>query len=121
MRIVTVEPIPNQALTVVLDDAFWELRLVTCKGALAVSIKRNNETLVDGARAVAGELIIQQKGRSRFGNFAILTNNGDLVDYSQFGVSQFLAFITPGPFIAPPVVVVGFPDVFDFTFSEEFL
>jgi hypothetical protein len=94
---------------VVLDNALWELRLVTCKGALAVSIKRNGETIVDGARAVAGELIIQQKARAFFGNFAIITNNGDLVDYSQFGVSQFLAFLSPPPLVVPPAVIVPEP------------
>ena len=98
MRIITLEPIPNQSLTVVLDNALWELKAVTCKGSLAVTIKRNNQTIIDGARAVAGELIIQDKHRGFFGNFVIITSNGDLVDYQKFGVSQFLAFVTAADF-----------------------
>lgn len=93
MKIITLEPIPNQSLTVVLDNALWELRLVTCKGSLCVTVRRNNQTIVDGARAVAGELIIQDSHRAAFGNFAVLTNNNELVDYQKFGVSQFLAFV----------------------------
>ena len=98
MKIITLDPIPNQSLSVVLDNVLWEIKAVTCKGSLAVSIKRNNQTLVDGARAVAGELIIQPSYLSAFGNFAMITDNNELVDYQKFGNSQFLAFVTAADF-----------------------
>lgn len=98
MRIITLEPVPNQAITVVLDNVLYEIRLVTLGGGLCVSIRRNNQTVVDGARAVAGQAIIQDKHRAFVGNFVIITSDGDLVDYQKFGVSQFLAYYTAGDF-----------------------
>lgn len=62
-------------------------------GAIAVSLTLNGADIIDNARAVAGMRIIQSLYKQN-GNFAIISTNQTVPDYTQFGTTQFLVYIS---------------------------
>jgi hypothetical protein len=92
MRIVPVDPLPNQAVNFVIDENFWQLRVSTRKQTVLMDVKKNGDEIVLGARCVAGAPIIMPASLSPGAGFAFITQAGELVDYTKFGVSQFLFY-----------------------------
>jgi hypothetical protein len=105
MQIIPLESLPNQTFTVVLDSNQWVVTLKTTNGVISVSLSLNNIDIVDNARAVANELIIQSEYLES-GNFLFLTQNFDLPNYTQFGITQSLIYLSAvdlaGLRVAPP-------------------
>jgi hypothetical protein len=93
MQILPLSAIPNQKLSSLLDGNQWDISVKLVNGAIAVSLTMNGVDVVDNARAVAGMRIIQSLYQQD-GNFAIISNNQGVPDYTQFGVSQFLVYIS---------------------------
>lgn len=95
MTIITLEPIPNQSLTLQQDGHFWGVTIKSVQDMMYASISVDNVPVVNGARCVAGALIIPSQYQESAGNFAIATNEGDNPDYAQFGNTQFLIYYSP--------------------------
>lgn len=99
--------IPNQALSIRLDNSFYEISL-TAVGAteltapfynkdattIAVTIVRDGVTIVSGQRAVAWFPLIPYHYLEN-GNFMFVSNSDDLPDYNQFGITQSLVYASP--------------------------
>lgn len=88
---IPLQPIPNQSLTVRLDDHLYNLTFKTINGAMAVDIARDNVLIESGARIVAGTPLLPYRYQES-GNFLILTLNDDIPYYDQFGVTQKLIY-----------------------------
>ena len=93
MEVLTIQAIPNQEFSVVLEEVRYTLSLRSTNGTVSVTIVRNGEQVVDSARAVAGMRIIPAKYQES-GNFVIVTKDFEIPDYEQFGISQSLIYIT---------------------------
>ncbi len=93
MQILPLQAIPNQELSTVLDGNQWDISIKLVNGAIAVSLTLNGADLIDNARAVAGMRIIQSVYQQN-GNFAIISTNQTVPDYTQFGTTQFLIYIS---------------------------
>lgn len=93
---VTIElaTVPNQSLTVTLAGNRYSIALKATGTVMAATIERNGLTLISGQRIVAGEPIIPYRYLAEDGNFIVSTENDQLPDWEQFGVSQFLFFAT---------------------------
>jgi hypothetical protein len=100
MQVLPISAIPNQQLSVILNDNQWNITLRDTNGTMSVSLTRNSEIIVLNARAVAGMRILQSRYQEE-GNFAIISNNQGIPDYTQFGVTQFLVYISPDELIVP--------------------
>lgn len=92
MNIIPLQQIPNQAFSIVLDNNEWHFIIKAANGIMAMSLALNNVDIVDGIRAVANTLIIPSKYQES-GNFLFLTQNFELPDYNQFGITQSLIYI----------------------------
>lgn len=90
---IALDPIPNQSFSIRLDDHFYNITLKSLAGIMGVTIVRDNVTLQDNMRAVAGTLLLPYRYQES-GNFFILTNDGDLPNYTQFGITQFLIYMS---------------------------
>lgn len=114
MRVIPLSAIPNQQLSVILDNNQWDIVIRDVNGAIAVSLTKNSVVIAENARAVAGMKILQSEYQED-GNFAIIPNNQTVPDYTQFGVTQFLVYISPAeldvPLSPPPDRVTA--DYFD--------
>jgi hypothetical protein len=93
MQSLPIQSIPNQAFSIVLDDNKWDFVIKTTNGTVSVSLSRNNIPVISNLRAVAGMRIIPAQYEES-GNFAIITLNQELPDYTMFGTSQILVYIS---------------------------
>jgi hypothetical protein len=100
MQVIPISAIPNQQLSVILNDNQWNITLRDTNGTISVSLTKNSEVIVQNARAVAGMRILQSRYQEE-GNFAIISNNQTVPDYTQFGITQFLVYITPDELLVP--------------------
>lgn len=93
MRNIPIAAVPNQSLSVRLDDTRLVLRLKAARGVMVADLERDGVTVILGTRVLAGEPIIPYRYLET-GNFMLNTVNGALPDWRQFGVSQSLVYIT---------------------------
>ncbi len=93
MRELTVEPITNQSFSAVLNENLFTFRLCNRGGTVLIDITKNNVVVVSGARVVAGAPIVQPFSLLLGENFVVTTQAGALVDYHQFGITQFLFYV----------------------------
>lgn len=108
MQVLPINAIANQQLSVILDNNQWDIIIRDVNGAIAVTLTKNSEQIVLAARAVAGMRILQSKYQQD-GNFAIISNDQGIPDYTQFGISQFLVYISPAELLipdAPPDTII---------------
>lgn len=90
---VGIAAVPNQSLSIQLDERFYDIQLRDVGGGMAATIARDGVTLVSGARVVAGTPLLPYRYQES-GNFLITTDAEALPYYDQFGVTQFLVYLT---------------------------
>jgi len=90
--IITLQQIPNQALSVQVDGNFYEIRITAGKSTMNVDMYRNNALIISGFRIVAGSLFIAYRYLEA-GNFFIQTVNQEIPYYPKFGSTQKLIYI----------------------------
>lgn len=95
MREIQLQRIPNQSFTVSVGGAVWSITIKIAEQMMFADIYRDNSPIVLGARIVPDNPIIPYKHLSGFGNFAILTDNGELPNWELFGATQHLVYLTP--------------------------
>lgn len=93
MQTISLQAVPNQAFTIVLDNNEWSIRLKTAKNITCVSLTRNGIALLENTRALANKLIIPYRYLES-GNFLFITKNFQLPNYLEFGVTQSLVYVT---------------------------
>jgi len=90
---IQLSAIPNQSFSIRLDDHFYDITIKSTNGCMSVTIARDNIVILSNQRAVAGFPIIPYHYLES-GNFIFLTQNDDLPDYTQFGITQSFVFIS---------------------------
>lgn len=94
MRTIPLTAIPGQQFTVTLDDVRFALTIKEARGVMVCDLSANSEVVLSGTRVLAGEMIIPYRYLEDAGNFILMTINDELPDWRQFGVSQFLYYLT---------------------------
>ena len=102
---IPIQAVPNQSFSIVLDTNRWDIAIKTTNDAVSVSLTLNNVEVIRNLRAVAGMRIIPSRYEEA-GNFAIITNNGAVPDYLEFGISQYLVYLSDAE-----LEVIRTPDV----------
>lgn len=85
--------VPNQALSVQLDDRAYTVGIHAANGAYAATVTRDGEAVVTGQRITPGTPLLPYRYQES-GNFLLTVENDALPDYTQFGVTQFLVYLT---------------------------
>lgn len=96
---IPIQPVPNQSLTVVLDNNSWNIQIKATTGVMSVSLALNGVDVLDNMRAVAGMRLIPSQYEEA-GNFIITSQNFELPDYQQFGVTQYLLYFSASELVA---------------------
>ena len=91
MNIIPLQAIPNQSLTVQIDNISYDIRVHLCSNVMAFDITIAGVLVIQGMRAVSGFPIIPAVYLEN-GNFVVLTQNDDYPYYDQFGITQFLYY-----------------------------
>jgi tRNA(Ile2) C34 agmatinyltransferase TiaS len=93
MQQISLAPIPNQSFNIVLDSDNYIMTFKSMINFMTVDINRNGVDVVLGMRCVAGSPLIPYRYLEQ-GNFIITTANEEEPFYTNFGVNQFLFFVT---------------------------
>jgi hypothetical protein len=88
---IQLQAIPNQATSIKLDGSFYDLLIKESGGVMVVSISRDNVKLIDSTRLLPATPILPYT-YIQSGNFFMLTDNDDIPDWQQFGISQYMIF-----------------------------
>ena len=95
MRDITLLAVPNQTFSATINGVLWELSIKVARGTMLADVRRDGEDLVLGQRIVAQFPILPYRYLSHQGNFAILTRDGELPWWEEFGRSQSLIYLEP--------------------------
>lgn len=90
---VPIVAIPNQTMSIQLDNKQYDLAIYATSGVMAMDVVRDGVTLLTGQRVVSGYPVIPYSALED-GNFIFTTDNEEYPDYLQFGISQSLLFVT---------------------------
>ena len=85
--------LPNQSLTIQLEQRVYVIDLRDANGVMSASITRDGVPLVRNIRVTAGTPLLPYRYQES-GNFLMTTENEALPYYDQFGVTQFLVYVT---------------------------
>ena len=84
---------PNQSFSVQLDGAFYDIHLREANGVMAATIARDGVTLVSASRITAGTPLLPYRYQEA-GNFVMTTDDEALPYWDQFGITQFLVYLS---------------------------
>lgn len=90
---IQIDAVPNQSFSTRLDDSRYVITLKETRGCMSATIVRDEVVVVSNARIVAGTPILPYEYQEQ-GNFIILTEDGDLPDWTKFGISQSLHYLS---------------------------
>lgn len=93
MQIVPLQSLANQQLAFIVDNNQWDITLKATNGVMSATILLNSVLLIENLRCVAGTYLLPAEYLES-GNFVFTTLNGQLPDYTQFGTSQQLFYLT---------------------------
>lgn len=92
---IPLEVIPNQSLSIQLDEVRYGIRLRDIGGMMSADISIDDQLIIEGLRVVGGFPLIPYKYlEGDGGNFIFLTELGDLVYWDQFGITQSLLYFS---------------------------
>lgn len=90
---VGIAALPNQSLTIQLDERLYDIHLREANGVMAATIARDGVTLVSAMRITAGTPLLPYRYQEA-GNFIMTTDGEAMPYYDQFGVTQFLVYLS---------------------------
>jgi len=92
---IPLEAIPNQSLTIRLEDRRYEIAFNFAGDIMAADITRDDVVVIQGIRCVAGTPILPYEYlEEESGNFIFQTENDNLPDYTRFGDTQVLLYFS---------------------------
>lgn len=94
MREISLQAVPNQRVTVSLNNQSWDIEIKSCPQFMTVSIWCDGEPVILGQRIVEGGLLIPYRHLAVNGNFFI--DGHGKIDWREFGRSQNLYYIPTG-------------------------
>jgi hypothetical protein len=93
MDVIGLERVPNQELSVRLADRRFVLRIKEAAGVMVADVTVDGEVVLLASRIVAGTPLIPYRYLEA-GNLLLLTDDGQLPDWSQFGLTQTLVYLS---------------------------
>ena len=88
-----IAALANQAISIQLDASFYEIQLRESNGVMAATIARDGVTLVTNSRVIAGTPLLPYRYQEA-GNFIVTVDDDALPYWEQFGVTQFLVYLS---------------------------
>ncbi|UNY40210.1 structural protein [Pseudomonas phage vB_PcuM_ KLEP17-4] len=118
MRTIPLAAVPNQQVTVNIDENRWTIRIKQATTSIIADITLNDEPLLLGMRVSVGTPIIPFRHLATNGNFLLIVDGEYLPDWHEFGTQQVLVYVAPGELSGdveldwsvvqlPPPVAVG--------------
>lgn len=96
MRIVPLEALPNQELSINVDGNRWTLRIKVASSAMVADVYLGNTPMVLGCKIAAGTPMLPYSYLGTLGNFIFVVDDDESPDWKQFGIRQTLLYVSPG-------------------------
>ncbi len=94
-QIIPLETLPNQSLSITLDNVRYSLRFRDLSDFMSVDISIDDTVILTGHRVVASQPLIPYRYlEGEGGNFVFITELGDVPYWEQFGVTQDLLYFS---------------------------
>lgn len=90
---VGIATLPNQALSIQLDERFYEIAIREANGVMSATLVRDGVTLISNVRVTAGTPLLPYRYQES-GNFVMTTDNEAIPYWDQFNVTQFLVYLS---------------------------
>lgn len=90
---VALAPVASQSLFVQLDERAYSIAVRDTGSVVVVDIERDGVQLVRGMRAAPSTPLLPYAYQEA-GNFVLTTEGDDLPAFAQFGVTQFLVYLS---------------------------
>lgn len=117
MRIIEIDPIPNQEFSVTVDGNRWDFVIKEAVSSMICDLSLNDEVILSGLRIVSGTPIIPYEYLRRHGNFIILTENEELPYWTQFGVNQQLIYASAEELSLIPETEIVWPEATQYAYN----
>lgn len=102
---IALQPIANQELSIPLEGSRYIITIKEANGVMAASITRDDVLVVSNTRIVADGLILPYRAQwFGFGNFMLATQDEEIPYFDQFGITQFLVYVTAEEMAAAGIV-----------------
>lgn len=88
---INLQNIPNQSLSIRLDNNLFDLQIKEANGIMACDVVLNGIILQTGERAVSGFPLIPYQYQEN-GNFVFVTEQEAYPYWDQFGITQSLVY-----------------------------
>lgn len=92
MRIVDIDPVPNQSFSLTIDGNRWDFVIKQAVSSMIFDLSLNDLTILSGQRIVSGSPLIPYSYLSGRGNFIMLTDADEIPYWDKFGVTQQLIY-----------------------------
>lgn len=93
IQVIPLEALPNQTLTIRLNDHRYEIKIQTISDDLmCISITRDNVKLIQGVRCIPQMSFIPNNLVMGLGNFYFKTVNDEYPNYQKFGGDHILYY-----------------------------
>lgn len=90
-----LQAVPNQAFSALLDGLSYRITLKQAAGVMVATISIDDEEVISGSRFFADSPLIPYPHLENSGGNFVLTTEGDALPvFDQFGVTQFLIYVT---------------------------
>lgn len=100
MNDISLAAVPNQDLFVQLEERAYQITLHAAgSDAVCITVVRDGETIISGQRLVTGTPVLPYRYMES-GNFILTTDAEALPDWQQFGITQFLTYVTADELVA---------------------
>jgi len=90
---IAIQALPNQELSIQLEEFRYVITIKETNGVMAMSVVRDDVPVVSNVRLVAGSPVLPYRYQER-GNFVLTTDGDELPYYPAFGVTQFLVYLS---------------------------
>lgn len=95
MQTIALANVSNQNFTTTLDSNRYEIAIYQVGSTMACDIAVNEVSVVTGSRITPGEFLIPFAAYQGVnGNFILVTQNDALPDYTLFGTSQIMTYMS---------------------------
>lgn len=109
-QVVPLQALPNQSLQIPLDSNQWDISLKAANGFIAATFTLNGVIVQENVHLVSQQMILQYDYEEN-GNFALITQNDEIPDYTQFGITQQLTYLSQAELLAvrtnEPVIITA--------------
>lgn len=96
MRVIDIDPVPNQEFTITTPDGNrWGFTIKQATTSMIANIDLNDVRILSGIILPAETPIIPYRFLQSSGNFVFLTEGGELPNWERFGIDQILVYASP--------------------------